>query len=104
MDGSVTLSPGPDPEGAVLYGLNLPLERGEYQMELRFHTSAVDGTRVGSIEATGEDVQSRPVEIMAGLACRGTFTVESELPVRLNLHYNRAAAIRVQSWSLSRIR
>jgi hypothetical protein len=104
MDGSVTLSPGPDPEGAVLYGLNLPLERGEYQMELRFHTSAVDGTRVGSIEATGEDVQCRPVEIMAGLACRGTFTVESDLPVRLNLHYNRAAAIRVQSWSLSRIR
>jgi hypothetical protein len=104
MDGSVTLRPDRDPEGAVLYGLNLPLERGEYQMELRFSSASTEGTTLGTLYATGEDVQSRPIEIKTGAVVRGTFTVESELPVRLNLHYNRAAVIRIQSWSLSRIR
>jgi hypothetical protein len=104
MDGSVTFTPSRDPEGAILYGLNLPLERGEYQMDLRYSSSAPDGLLLGSIQATGEDVQSNPVEIKSGHPVRGTFSVESELPVRLNLYYNRAAGLRVQSWSLSRIK
>lgn len=104
LDGSVTLTPARDPEGAVLYGLNLPLERGEYRMELRFATTAQDGTRFGTMEATGDDVHGNPAAVVAGIPARGSFTVESELPVRLNLHYNRAAVIRIHSWSLSRIK
>lgn len=103
MDGSVTLRPERDPEGAVLYGLNLPLERGNYQIELRFSSPSADGTPLGSIDATGVDVQSTPIAVRAGAVVRGTFTVESELPVRLNLHYTRAALLRIQSWSLTRI-
>ncbi len=103
-DGCVTLSPDRDPEGAVFYGLNLPLEPGEYESELRFFTAAPDGTELGAISASGEGVSGTPAVFRAGGAARQRFTVESELPVRLNLEYHRQAVVRLASWTLHRIK
>lgn len=103
-DGSVTLRPDRVPEGVILYGLNLPLERGGYRMDMSFDSASPAGTVLGTIAAAGEGVTGSPVDVRSGDLARGVFTVESELPVRLNYHYNRAAAVRIQSWTLSRIK
>lgn len=103
-DGCVTLSPDRDPEGAVFYGLNLPLEQGEYESELRFFTGAPAGTALGVITATGEGVTGASAAVVAGSTAQQRFTVENPLPVRLNLEYNRQAVIRLKDWTLSRIK
>lgn len=103
-DGSVILSPDRDPDGVAFYGLNLPLERGDYEAELRFITAAPDGTTLGVLTATGKTVAGKPAAVRAGAAARLLFTVDGQLPVRLNLEYSREAMIRIQSWTLSRVK
>ena len=102
-EGRVALRPDRDPAGAVFYGLNLPLPPGRYRAEVQFSSEAPDGIVLGSLEAAGRSVAGTPAPVRAGNVARTEFKVGAELPVRLNLVYNRAADLRVGTVTLMRL-
>jgi hypothetical protein len=103
-DGTVVLDPDRDPEGAVFYGLNLPLDPGEYRCEMRFGSTAPEGTLLGRLTAVAMDGQAGPADVRVGGAARLSFTNALTVPVRLNFDFTRNGDVRISQVRLSRLK
>ncbi len=59
--GSVQFLPGRDPAGIVFHGPNLPLRRGRYRAELRFHSEAPADSDIGVFRLKDRPGTSAPL-------------------------------------------
>ena len=94
-----------EPDLAILYGPQLPLEPGDYLVNLQC-SGPLEATEevVGQLRSPDAHVDGEPIDVVPGRPNAASFTVTSNLPVRFEFIYNRAADVVVDELVITRIR
>lgn len=91
-----------DPAGVVFYGPHLPLPAGTYELTVDFDASGP--ASVGSVYVQSGGYVSATQRLQPGMPTVLEVEIPANLPVRLNLDYNRAADLVVRRINLRRTR
>ena len=101
---SVRLDPERDPSGVVFYGLRLPLDGGQYRVELNFDSPAPVGHVLGSWTLT---LEGRPLlpkrALIAGQASFVIVELRDNRPIEFRLDYARTAPLAIKELTLTRL-
>lgn len=92
-----------DPDDAILYGPLLPVEPGRFRVELLFAADTIPDIPLGEIRAGFPGTMESLFAVVTGRPAAGELTVESNLPLRLEFHYTRAADMVVREIRLARL-
>lgn len=104
--GSVVIRSDYESSGVILYGPNLPLTAGEYEVRMLFTTAATADTDLGSFTLSCGDDKHGPFPVTAGNSpaiCRFS-TPPKNLPVVLAFKYSCNANMKIQQVIFRRIR
>ena len=90
-----------EPDTALFYGPNLPLPIGRYIVEMKYETSAPDGTILGTLQTRDLFGTHYELKIRAGEPAILPFVRANNLLVRIAFVYARNADMRIKRIELS---
>ena len=102
---SVLLRRAYEPDAAIIYGPNLPLEKGEYVLEMDYDSDAPADTELGQLRVRlrGDDYAATAVRAGDEQA-RLSFDYPNSLPLRIEFVFSRNADIEVKTFTITRMR
>ena len=104
QSGAVVLRPQRDAAAVIFYGWRLPVEAGEYEVEVLFQTWASEGVKVGELicgnKKEGESVLA---ELKPGARAVGRFTRTNNLPFQIGVRYTGADTLEISAVRLTRL-
>lgn len=100
---TVVLRRDRDPAAAVFYGPKLPLVAGDYEVELKFNSTAAHGTLLGfsNVRINDRDEHGQ-VPVIAGQRARIAHHQPDNQPVNLVLVYTRNADMVIEGVTITR--
>jgi hypothetical protein len=102
--GEVVLLKDWEPDSIVFYGPKMPLERGQYRVELTFSTDAPKGTALGEFNMrVRETDESNWTPVLAGETADCSYEHKYNLPVFLAFRFVRNADMRIRTVSFTRL-
>jgi hypothetical protein len=101
--GAVHFRRSHDPDQAILYGPNLPLAPGRYEMIVDVRSDAIRGLPLGILRSRSEGVAADPLGITESGRAVWNLTVNRNLPVRFEFVYARKADLSIDSILLRRL-
>ena len=102
---SVVLRKDFEPAQAIFYGPALPLEPGDYLLELFLESAAAHGTRLGRLFLRGlGGGEKEQIAVAAGEPAKLAFCQADNLPFSLAFEFERAADLTVRSVRLTRLK
>jgi len=92
-----------EPDQAILYGPNLPLAPGQYELIMDIRSDAIRGLPLGRLRAGSEGVSAIPLKITEAGQVTWVLNVTRNLPVRIEFVYARTADLSIDSILLRRL-
>ena len=102
---SVVFHPDTEPDRKILYGPNLPLERGTYEITIRTHVAANEKGQdvLGELSAVCGNQRVGPVKVRSQDENPLRVDVSESLPLRIDFRYARTAQIGIELVSIRRL-
>ncbi len=92
-----------DPDLAILYGPNLPMDPGRYEVIVDVSSDAIRGLPLGTLRSRSEWVAAPPLAITEAGQAVWPLTVTRNLPVSFEFVYARRADLAIDSILLRRL-
>ena len=102
---SVVFQPDTEPDRKILYGPNLPLEAGTYDIIIHVKSDGADDENItfGELSAVSGNQRFGPVTVTANDGSALRIALRESLPLRINFQYRRTAKIRIARVDIRRL-